>query len=148
MELRDVVLVVLEGAGGFLADAFFVGPEGGVGVDGALVLAELLRVNQRDELGAEDLVVDALVGREERGVQGVDLEDDGVPVLEVGLLLGGVDEGELGEECGPDDLRRGRRAGLCARRLRRCRSRAGAGLRWKTSLLREPLRARPVARWT
>jgi hypothetical protein len=55
-----------------------------------------LLVDEGDDLRAEDLVVDALVGREAGGVQGVNLVEDGLPVLEVGLLLGGVDEGELG----------------------------------------------------
>ena len=83
---------------GRIPDFFLVGPEGGVGVDGALVLAKLLRVNQRDQLGAEDLEVDPLVGRKLVGVQRVDLKDDIMPVLEVSLLLGSSYDREFGQD--------------------------------------------------
>ncbi len=45
--------------------------------------------------GAKDLVVHALVGRKESRMQGIDLVEDRLPMLEVRLLLGGVDEGEF-----------------------------------------------------
>jgi hypothetical protein len=96
VELRDVALVVLDGVKGLAADVFFVGPEGGVGVDGALVFADFLLIDERDELGAEDLEVDALVGREKSGVESVDLVEDSLPMREVGLLLDGVDERKQG----------------------------------------------------
>ena len=99
--------------------------------DGALVLTKLLLVDQHDDLRAKDLVVDALVGRELRGVQRVDLAQHALPVLEIGLLRGGIDAGQLGDDLRQDDSRRLRRAALCAMRLPRCRWRAGEGLpRW------------------
>ena len=76
VELGDVVAVVGCGPEG-VASAAEVGPEGGVGVGGLFVLAELLGVDEDDDLGAVDLEVEVLGGgRGRRGGGVVELVDD------------------------------------------------------------------------
>jgi hypothetical protein len=93
--LRDVAGVVLRGLEGGAGGLFFIGPEGGVGVQRLLVLAKRLLVDQHHDLRAEDLKIQPLVRRERGRVLRVQLLQYALPVDELRLLRRGIDAGQL-----------------------------------------------------
>ncbi len=94
--LRDEVTVLLGGFERPPRRADDVGPEGGVGGQGLLVVLVALAVDVDLDLGLVDLVIDLLGGRQLGFADGVELLHHLGPVGQARLLGGEVDLGQVG----------------------------------------------------
>jgi hypothetical protein len=88
VQLGHVVAVIVRGAEGLARFAGHIGPERRVGVQGFFVFAEALVIQQRRDLCAVHLVVDALLGRKLFGLDAFELAQRVFPAL-LALHLGG-----------------------------------------------------------